>query len=143
MFYNNKYFEIESWSVKDGIVDKSVKYFLLSYGTMDDSFEEWIDVAYLNYPNDGDFIVEFIIKDPKDEHEQMMLDEANWLLNYHIVERQLENPASYLEAYCSMSANFYSVIHLSVYEPRKHIRFFKSIRKKLSNLYVLNFFKRY
>ena len=57
--------EVTSWSWTEGKVDRSKKYFKLTYGDIEQSNETWVDTAYADCPEDGNFTVEFILKDPK------------------------------------------------------------------------------
>ena len=111
--------EATSWSWIEGEVDRSKKYFKLTYGDIEEPNDTWVDIAYVDYPEDGNFTVEFILKDPKNQQESMMIDATKRDLDYHIVERKLPNPARYMEAYCGMTANFYSKIHWSDFNTRK------------------------
>ena len=111
--------EATSWSWVEGKVDRSKRHFKLVYGDIEQDTDKWVDIAYVDYPLDGNFTVEFILRDPKNQQESVMIDEAKWQLDYHIVERALSYPARYMEAYCGMTANFYAVIHWGIYNSKK------------------------
>ena len=48
-----------------------------------------------------------------------MIDETRWELDYQIIKRALPNPGKYMQAYCSMTANVYSVVHWGIYNTKK------------------------
>jgi hypothetical protein len=109
--------EISRW--KEGRVDRTKEHFELRYGSVEDGgWSEWIPVAVVGPALGGIVQVQFLLE-PGDPRNLDIVNDAAKEIQYYLINKREQNPLEYAQYHCGTSANVYSKLHWSYFEPGK------------------------
>jgi hypothetical protein len=100
------------WGWRDLPVDPRQDHFDLRYGTTQSNRQDWLLVALVGPPRDGEFAVEWLV-DPNAPAHAEAAESVREELDFYLVELREPDPWAYARYHCSTTSNLYSRVHWS------------------------------
>jgi hypothetical protein len=111
----NSVSQITGW--RDGLVDRTKEHFELRYGSAEDSgYNEWIPLALIGPPIAGIVNVQFLRK-PVSPNDVKAIVAVKKEIQFYLFDLNDPDPWRYAKYHCGTTADVYSMVHWSFFEP--------------------------
>jgi hypothetical protein len=111
---------IRRW--QEGRVDRTEEHFELRYGSAKDRcWNEWLPIAVVGPPVTGMVSVQFLVE-RADPRNTGAISDVEREIQFYLIDKREYNPWEYAQHHCGTSANAYSQVHWSFFQPGKQLQ---------------------